>query len=263
MKALITGAAGGMGVAYAKALAAKGYDLMLSDQYIDKLKNPAAYLKEHFGVSVELVQVNLASKNDVAEFARQVGAKEIDMLVHTAGYSESALFYEESIEDALNMMNVHIGALIELTHAVLPGMLQRRSGTIIAISSLGAFLPAPGSSIYSATKSFINTFMEALYMETSAKGILVQSVCPGLIDTGFHSKEHKTVFNKINWLNIWMQADDVVSLSLKNLNTTRAIYIPGVKNKVLRIIIALLPKPLLYKLLTTKMAQDTTPAGSI
>lgn len=252
MKALITGAAGGTGVAYAKALAAKGYDLILSDQNIEKLNNLADHLNEYYGISVEVVQVNLASKNDVAEFAQQVGAKEIDMLVHTAGYSESTLFYEESIEDALNMMNVHIGALIELTHAVLPGMLQRRSGAIIAISSLGAFLPAPGSSIYSATKSFINTFMEALYMETSAMGIMVQSVCPGLIDTGFHSKEHKTIFNKFNWLNIWMQADDVVSLSLKNLHANKAIYIPGTKNKILRIIIALLPKPLLYKLLINK-----------
>mgnify|MGYP000954236201 CR=1 FL=1 len=124
MKALITGAAGGLGVAYAKALAAKGYDLILSDRDIDKLNNLTTYLNKNFGISVELAQVNLAGKNHVTEFAQHVGAKEIDMLVHTAGYSESTLFYEESTEEALNMMNVHIGALIELTHAILPGMLQ-------------------------------------------------------------------------------------------------------------------------------------------
>ena len=154
------------------------------------------------------------------------------------------------------MIQVHISATIQLVHAVLPGMVKRKQGKIITVSSMSAFLPAPGNSIYAATKAFLNTFMESIHMEVHKYGLQVQSLCPGLTRTGFHKrlkKEGKR--SRISKIVPWMEADEVVDQSLKCLEDGKVICIPGCFNKAVKKVIPALPRKSFYSL-SEKIAQQ-------
>ncbi|MBS1771947.1 MAG: SDR family oxidoreductase [Bacteroidetes bacterium] len=250
--AFITGATGGIGTAYATQLAMKGYDLILSDTDRVRLENTAEILTKQFGIKVRVIAANLASKASTDILAGNISEENIDVLVNTAGFSENTLFKDESLDSILKMISVHISAMVELTHAVLPRMLEQKQGAIITVSSLGAFLPAPGSSIYAATKAFINTFMESLHTEVHSKGIQVQSLCAGLTRTGFHNKKDDNRFRKMKFRRLWMEPDKVVRMSLQHLDGKHVIYTPGMFNRLIRKIILLLPRQLYYHIVEDK-----------
>ena len=158
--AVITGATGGIGSVFSRQLAAQRYNLVLADMNLKKLQQLSDALCAEYPIYVETIQVNLAKKDSIQNLAANLaGRARVDMLVNAAGYGEKTLFKDEKIQASLDMISVHVLATVQLIHAVLPGMMKRRKGSIIAVSSLASFIPAPGSSIYSATKSFINTFV--------------------------------------------------------------------------------------------------------
>lgn len=262
--AVITGAGGGIGSEYAKQLAAMGYDLVLCDRDVKRLGSLALLIQLSNKVEVETVKVNLASKNSIMMLAADLAAREhVDLLVNAAGYGEKCFFVNEHIQDSLDMVSVQVLSTIQLIHAVLPGMLRSGSGGIIAVSSLAAFIPAPGSSIYSGSKAFLNAFMESLHMEVHKKGIQVQSLCPGLTHTGFHTEADVNRFRKIKELDMWMEADDVVRSSLKRLGKGSAVHVPGWMNKTIQHTAPALPRVSYYRL-AEKMSKvkDTDVAPS-
>lgn len=247
--AVITGATGGIGSVFSRQLAAQRYNLVLADMNLKKLQQLSDALCAEYPISVETIQVNLAKKDSIQNLAANLaGRARVDLLVNAAGYGEKTLFKDEKIQASLDMISVHVLATVQLIHAVLPGMMKRRKGSIIAVSSLASFIPAPGSSIYSATKSFINTFMESLHMEVRSKGIQVQSLCPGLTHTGFHTAEDIARYKGIRGLDLWMEADEVVAASLRNLSDDHIVCIPGFINKTIKKTIPVLPRRSYYRL---------------
>jgi len=128
------------------------------------------------------------------------------------------------------MINVHILASVRLCHAALPNMIERGTGAIINVSSLSAYLFSPTSTVYSASKMFLNTFTQALQVELKKSGVRVMSMCPGFTHTGFHdaSGHNKREIPKF----LWMKADKVVNQSLKALRRGKIIFVPGFKNRM-------------------------------
>ena len=247
--AVITGATGGMGSEFAKQLAAKKYNLVLTDINQIKLGALAEKITGESKVSVETIQSNLSDKESITALCANLAErKNVDLLVNAAGYGEKTFFNNESADASLDMISVHVLATVQLVHAVLPAMLKRRKGAIIAVSSLASFIPAPGSSIYSATKSFLNSFMESLHMEVHHKGIQIQSLCPGLTHTGFHTAKDIARFEGIKGLNLWMEANEVVETSLNHLGDGYVVCIPGFINKVIRKTIPNVPRKSYYRL---------------
>ncbi len=160
--ALITGASSGIGESFARHLAAQGYQLVLVARRKERLEVIAADLQAGGSSPVEVIQADLSDEEDIRRVAQHTaGLEELDILVNNAGFGMSGYFSKIELEKHRYMNRVHIDAALSLTHAVLPGMIARRSGNIINVSSVAALLPY-GNVSYNATKAYLVAFSEVL-----------------------------------------------------------------------------------------------------
>jgi uncharacterized protein len=180
--ALITGASMGIGEVFARQLADRGYDLILTARSEDKLQAIATDLRGE-GVRVQVIPGDLTDAALRQRLFVQSGA--IDLLVNNAGFGDYGPLAEVDRINQQTMIQLNILALVDLTQLLLPGMVKRQSGAIINVASIAAFQPMPYLSVYAATKAFVLSFSEALRAETRSQGIKVQCLCPGATDTNF------------------------------------------------------------------------------
>ena len=240
--AFITGATSGIGKEFANRFAASGYDLILTGRREPELKQVAEAISNEHHVKVEIMIGDLTDSNycqALCERIKQAG--NIEVLVNNAGFGIEDVFHMIKIEEIRSMLCTHMMATVELIHAVLPGMIRRRCGTIINLSSLGAFTPGFSKSLYLGTKAFIHYFTEALLPEVHKYGIRLQSLCPGMTVSDFHRHiKDETYRKKIHRLP-FMLPEEVVARSFKALKRGVVLCIPGVLNKLLYLISRLLP----------------------
>lgn len=184
---LITGASMGIGEAFAREFAARGHNLVLVARSEAKLYALAEELRRERGIRVEVCVEDLSHVDapvSVYEFCCQHHIK-IDFLVNCAGLSQAGYFDDIPMGKLDDIMMVNMMAMATLTRLFLPGMVSRRQGNIINIASLGGLQGVPGLGLYSASKAFVITLSESLFMELQDKGVHVIVVCPGFIATGF------------------------------------------------------------------------------
>jgi short-subunit dehydrogenase len=221
--ALVTGASSGIGEVFARRLFARGFDLVLVARRKDRLERLAFEL----GGAVVLT-ADLAADADLRRVEQYIAEQpELELLVNNAGFGSSGRFWEAGLDVQDRMHRLHIIATLRLTHAALEVMLPRARGSIINVSSVAAFLHNPFSVSYGATKAWINSFTEALYVELRSVGspVRVQALCPGFTITEFHDVlgiDRRLVPNSL-----WMTAESVVEASLRGLEKNRLIVIPG------------------------------------
>lgn len=244
--ALITGATSGIGRAYAVCFAKAGYDLIITGRRMDKLRSLAFEMREVYGICVHIIKAELSEDRDTKKLIKVIEKhNNITVLVNNAGFGAGIEFCKNNLEDHMRMLQVHVVVSVKLVYSVLPQMINRKEGTIINVSSLGAYMPAPGSSMYSATKLFLTSFSESLYMEVHKQGIKVQCVCPGFTHTDFHERRTKGKMLKTSGL-MWMEADAVAEKSIKSLKTHSIVFIPGFVNRLLIGITSLIPRRVYY-----------------
>lgn len=236
--AFITGASSGIGAAFAHQLATKKKNLILVDKQKERLAALAATLKHHHSITVEILVADLSNPIDIEHVENRIAEIEVlDTLINNAGFGTSGNFVEIGLAKQIDMIHVHVIASVRFCRAALPGMVMRRNGSIINVSSIGAFKPIPGSVTYSATKAYLITFSEALQTELTGTGVRVQALCPGFTNTDFHNTPEFINFNRSRIPKVfWMSAEEVASKSLKALGRNQAIYIPGFKNRLLVIL---------------------------
>lgn len=228
-KAAITGATGGLGASFARHLAAKGYDLLLSDLNAERLNTLAKELQQQFSISVECFSGNLCSEVDLRELMQAWGrTPRLEVLVNCAGFGGTNHFELSNIEKLLAMMQVHITASVMLTRAVLPGMLDRNCGYIINVASIMGY-SRNGPVSYGASKRFLIDFSERLQFEFKSSGVKVQALCPGVMRTAFFEDPYFKGMNFSETLpkGVWLDVDFVVTQSLKALRGRRVVCIPG------------------------------------
>ena len=233
-KALITGASSGIGEQYATKLAEMKNDLVLIARRSEKLNALAAKFRKEQGVNVDVVTADLSAENGIGLVEDYINQnKDVSILINNAGFAIPQYFSESDIDRQLSMIYVHDIAVVRITRASLPFMLQRNRGIIINISSALAYMPKERNAIYCASKAFINVFSESLKREISGTNIVIQSLNPGLTHSGFHSTD---IFKQVGRHHypafLWMDADQVVSSSFNELGK-KVIHIPGFKNKIL------------------------------
>jgi len=252
--ALITGASSGIGEVYARRLAVAGYDLLLTARRADRLELLAGDLRQAHGVAVEVFPADLADAESRGRLEQRVAeGPALAMLVNNAGYGTPGPLQRADADLLQGMIDVHLTATVRLCRAALPAMVEAGGGAVINVSSVAAFLPIPGGAVYSATKTFLNMFSEALQAEVDDSGVEVQALCPGYTYTGFHDTKEYGEFERASvpkWL--WMSAEDVVDRSLAALGRGRVVVVSGKRNKLL---VALLRLPLL-KTVMRKMAKN-------
>lgn len=259
--AFITGASGGIGKEFARQLADRGYNLVLVAHQLEGLNQLAEEIEGHYPVHATTLVADFTKTTDVINVVAYIkNAERVDVLVNCAGYSEHTPFYEQDEISVLNMLNVQVMATVRLVHAALPKMIARRGGGIVTVSSLAAFTPAPGASMYSASKAFLNTFMETLHMEVHNYDIKVQSLCPGPTHTGFHHGQD--VEESVAGIDFWMEPEDVVAISLKALERGEVVCVPGIINKVIKNVAPMLPRRPYYHLAEKMAAKFRNEPGS-
>lgn len=229
--ALITGATSGIGNAYARRLAADGYDLIAVGRQRDRLDRLAADLSD---VSVTTVVADLATDDGAGSVADLCGSASLDLLVNNAGLAHYMPISQLSAAQASEVVRVKELAPALLTRATVPGMLKRGAGTIINVAGMLAFgAPAPitpgsGRAIYVATLAHLVAFTQALHEELSPGGITVQACCPGVVATEFHTRQGMDLSAVPR-----MSAEDVVTASLRGLELGEVVCAPGVEHRSL------------------------------
>jgi short-subunit dehydrogenase len=185
--ALITGASTGIGATFARALAARGANLILVARSEDKLQTLAAELAAHQKILTHVIPTDLSQEGAALTLAQTIQQRglHVDILINDAGFATHGHFETLSAtrDHAQAMLNVV--AVVDLTHALLPPMLERGEGVIINVASTAAFQPVPYMAVYGASKAFVLSFSEALWVEYRKRGIRVLALCPGVTDTPF------------------------------------------------------------------------------
>jgi len=229
--ALITGASAGLGVDFARQLSAKGKRLVLVARRKDRLDTLAAELGNARATGEDL-SLSGAVDRLMADLAAH--GEHVELLVNNAGFGLTGRFAELDGELQRQMIDLNCGALTELAHAVLPGMIERKSGAILNVASTAAFQPGPGMAVYFATKAFVLSFSEAIHEEVKAQGVIVSALCPGPTATEFGEVAGFKPSGPSAKLFVDMAADSasVVQAGLEGLENGHAIVTPGLSNKL-------------------------------
>ncbi|MBW4520054.1 MAG: SDR family oxidoreductase [Scytolyngbya sp. HA4215-MV1] len=187
--ALITGASGGIGYELAKLLAQDHYNLVLVARSEAKLHAIQQDLTQQYGVKVKVLAKDLAIANMAEEifWALESEQTSISVLVNNAGFGDFGYFAETDWQKTANMLQVNVVALTQLTHLLLPGMVQRGQGKILNLASTAAFQPGPLMAVYYATKAYVLSFSEAIANELQGTGVTVTALCPGPTESGFQA----------------------------------------------------------------------------
>ena len=184
---LITGASSGIGEVFARKLAAQGHNLLLVARSEDKLINLCNELGRSESTHAQYVAMDLSERDAPAQLFAETQAREleIDFLINNAGFGSMGDFSTLDLDHEMNMIDLNVRSLVELTHRFLVPMRERKRGSIINVASTAGFQPVPFMTTYAATKAFVLSFSEALAEENRPFGIKIMALCPGVTDTNF------------------------------------------------------------------------------
>ena len=248
---LITGASSGIGEAFAEVFASEGFDLVITARREDRLGEVAARLERRYTVTVIVMPADLAESDAPAKLCAALSARGlvIDILVNNAGYGVPGVFMASAWKRHADLLQVMVVAVLELTHRLLPSMVDRGYGRIINVASLAALVPAPaGHTLYAACKAFVVKFSESLAHEVGASGVYVTAVCPGFTHSEFHdvTGTRATVKHLPGWM--WMDAMAVAREGFTASMTGRAIHVTGKINRTIATLARHLPRRVLVAL---------------
>jgi short-subunit dehydrogenase len=180
---VITGASSGIGTELARGLTERGYPVVLVARRRERLDELAEELRSTNSAAVDLMPLDLGDPAGREELAERLSSETIGGLCNSAGFGTSGTFHSLPVEREREQVTLNALALMELTHAALPGMVERGAGAVLNIASIAGFQPLPGMAIYSATKAFVQTFSEAVHEELHGTGVSCTVLCPGPVPT--------------------------------------------------------------------------------
>ncbi len=248
--AVITGATSGIGAAFAREFARRGYDLVITGRRREVIEALAQGIREACGVQVDVVLAELSNQDGIQKIIDAISNKNVGVLVNNAGFGASVLFQESDLPVMEQLAKVNVLAPMALTRAVLPGMVSRGSGAVINVSSEAVYMAIPKNTVYAASKAFLKTFTEGLHLDLYGTGVKAMAVCPGLTHTDFHekmglSKARQTDHGFVTW----MSPEDVVRQAMRDIDKGKVISIPGSRTRMMIRMLSLLPRKSYFKLM--------------
>jgi short-subunit dehydrogenase len=243
---LITGASSGIGEVFARKLAARGRNVLLVARSEEKLITLCNELGRSNSIRAQYVALDLSKPESPARLFDEAEKRGlfVDMLINNAGFGSMGEFSQLDLANELNMIDLNIKALVELTHRFLQPMLAKKQGAIINVASTAAFQPVPFMATYAATKAFVLSFSEALWEENRSYGIKIIALCPGVTDTNFFeaARGHKPPAR------VSQTAEEVVDTALRGIASGKSHVISGWTNFLMTQSERLVPRSLVIRL---------------
>lgn len=246
--ALITGASSGIGYELAKVFARNGHNLIFVARNEQTLNQLADELRARFGVTVKIIIKDLTvitAAQEIVDELRQE-AVSVDILVNNAGFDVYGNFYETDLTRELQMIQVNLLTLTQLTKLLVGDMVKRKYGKILNLGSIGSFIPSPLNAVYSATKAYVLSFSEAIAEELQGSGVTATCLCPGPTRTEFQQRAQMGDVRLLKYG--MMNADTIAQLGYRALMEGRRVVIPGLYNQFQILLLRFLPRVVIVKL---------------
>ena len=242
---LITGASSGIGEAFARRLAAEGRDVLLVARSEDKLIALCNELGLNHNIRAQYFVADLSLPDSPSRLLEETRGRnlEIDLLINNAGFGSMGEFGQLDLERELNMIDLNVRSLVELTHLFLQPMRERKRGSIINVASTASFQPVPFMATYAATKAFVLSFTEALWEENRPYGIKVMALCPGVTETDFFAASRM----KRPPARLVQTSEEVVDVALRALKREKNSVISGWPNRMTVLTERLVPRALILR----------------
>lgn len=239
--ALITGGSAGIGLAFARALAARGCDLVLVARNADRLETTAEQLRASYGVAVETIAADLADQQQAENLARRLRSEEhpIEMLVNNAGSGLHAKFAQTDLSVHTQALDLMVRAVLVLGSTAADVMARRGHGVIINVGSVAGLL---AMNHYSAIKAWVNTYSEALALELRGSGVTVVGLIPGWVRTEFHQRA--SIKTSAIPRSMWLDADRLIADTLDAVEAGRSRVVPSKRYQLIAFALKHLPRPL-------------------
>ncbi len=240
--ALVTGASHGIGFEFCRLFARDGYDVVMVARSAESMEQAAETMRQNFGVRVHVMPKDLSVPGAAQSLFADVESKglTIDALVNDAGFGLFGTFAETDLQREVQMIQVNMTTLTELTKLCLPGMIARKSGRILNVASTAAFQPGPLMAVYYATKAYVLSFSEAVGYELKGTGVTVTALCPGPTKSAFQA-EAKMTKSRLFQGRV-MDAETVAEAGYRGLMRGRSIVIPGARNRTLAFLTRFTPR---------------------
>jgi short-subunit dehydrogenase len=250
--ALITGASAGIGREFARQLAGRAGSLVLIARRLDRLEELRDELtKKDPNLNVHCRAVDLSQANEIDELCAWLAREkiEVDFLINNAGLGDRGLFVTSDPQRVREMLAVNIVALTTLTRALLSGMIEKRRGAILNVSSSAGFLPIRKLAVYAASKAYVTSFSEAVRGEVRKSGIVVTALCPGPVATEFDQVAQRSS-SKRPYPNpgfAYVAVEDVVRDGLNAIERDKPLVVPGIVMKIAMFLVRLTPMAILRR----------------
>jgi uncharacterized protein len=239
--ALVTGASSGLGVEFARLLAVRGWDLLITARRVDRLAKLAAELESQYAVGVTVIENDL---NDAAGAERlyaeiEATGRSVSMLINNAGFGIFGQVADQSLATIDSMLQVNLVAVTQLARLCVVPMRQRGHGYILNVASFAALQPIPGYTVYSGTKAYVVAFSQGLRHELLGSGVRVSAIAPGFTATEFH----KVSDHRWTWLmkRMTLDARHVAAAGIAGVLKGKPLIVPGWWYKANALTVRLLP----------------------
>ncbi|TDD86406.1 SDR family NAD(P)-dependent oxidoreductase [Actinomadura rubrisoli] len=242
--AFITGATAGIGAAFARRLASDGFDLVLLARDAERLERTAAELHGRYAVRAETLRADLSAEEGLAAAEERVRG-DVDLLVNNAGFGNKGVFLDVPVSDELTMLRVHCEAVLRLTHAALPGMLERGRGGIVNVASVAAFATR---GTYGASKAWVVNFSQGVAADIAPRAggrVRVMALCPGFVRTEFHERAQMDMSGVPDFM--WLEQDAVVGTALRDLRRGVQVSVPSAQYKAIVGLTRFVPRALIAR----------------
>ena len=240
---LITGASAGIGRALADCFAAAGYALVLTARRTETLQELSHQLEHKYAAKCQVIGLDLARPAAAQELFGECSARglAIDVLVNNAGFGLNEKFMSAELDRQLQMVQLNVTALVQLTHLFLPAMLNRGRGGVLNVASTAAFQPGPYMAVYYASKAFVLSFSEALAVELAKTPLTVSCLCPGPTATEFQQTAKMRSTTILRLLGN-QSAERVARCGFEGFQRGKLLIVPGAMNRLGIAVSRLLPR---------------------
>jgi uncharacterized protein len=239
---LVTGASTGIGRELALIAASKGRNVVLTARSRDRLQELARSLREKHGVGVEVVACDLTSPGAPRVLFDELQSRgvEVDRLINNAGFGGVGFFHEVPLSTTLEMLQLNVVALTELTRWFLPSMVSRRRGRILNVASTAGLQPGPMMAVYYASKAYVLSFSEAIAEELRGTGVTATALLPGPTRTEFFARAEITGSRLMRFG--MAEARGVAEAGYRGMEAGRVVVIPGFANRALALAVRVVPR---------------------